>query len=109
MPERWNGEKWTSYPKNMERDTLNKANAFVIKKETKHLEKLMAHSQDLEEELYKTEKTGTIDDILTAQSRLKQSGLALEKELLRQNSDRAFDEEEWMIGNIEVNKRKKKK
>lgn len=73
-------------------ETLAKANLFVITRETKYLEYLNKKTDKM-----KTDKTSIYDYGCHL--------CVVEDELKRMKEDGAYDEEEWMLGNL-ANKKK---
>ena len=88
-----------------EREFLDKCNEIVLRKETEYLTGLLNDEIKIEEEWLKAEHNGDIAKMDEAQNKVVDIYVKVADECGRLDKTKAFDEEEYIIGGIEINKR----
>ena len=88
-----------------EREFLDKCNEIVLRKETEYITGLLNDEIKFEEEWMKAERDGDFTKMDEAQKKVVEIYVKVEDECMRLDTKRAFDEEEFIIGAIEINRR----
>ena len=86
-------------------DVIRKADIIVLRKNALHLAGLLDEEVRIEEKWIKAENKGDIVELNDLQSQVIDIYVKIADECQRLDEKKAFDEEEWLLGNIEINRR----